>query len=277
MDFPTDTVTRKRRYEILLVLYIQKHLLASRKIIYTADMTLETTEFDQAMEKLKDMVDKYGGYISRSNLYGYSPEYREQNFQIRIPAEHYQDFMSSAVSIGNIIRKNESVNDITAKYMDTEARLQVFRTEKARLEELMKKAETMEDILILDERISQVQSDIEGYEAQMRAMNDQVAMCTIDVTIEEVVIYTPTDTLFSTELLTAIKSGWTDFVELLQNIILALAYNSFTLVFFGSIGLVGYRIYRKRQTKKGPKARKQHSALQEGDDIYNTPQQGDKK
>lgn len=235
----------------------QPDVNADRKIIYTASLSIESKEYDKTITLIEESILKHGGYIASNYSYG-NPEEgaRGASYSVRIPVENYKAFMEDASGAGNLVNKRETAEDITTKFVDTEARLEVKKAEKARLEELMKRAETMEDILTLDARISEIQGDIEGYTAQLKSMQNRVSFCTIDIDVDEVIIYTPTDTLFSTELITAFVSGFTDFVEFIQDIILFVVYNMFFFAFFIPLIIIGVKHYKKGQKKRREKLSK---------------------
>ena len=66
------------------------------KRIYTADLRMETTAFDDAAKGLAALVDELGGWMQSSSVdYGGSG-YRYGNYTARIPQEKFDQFISRA-------------------------------------------------------------------------------------------------------------------------------------------------------------------------------------
>ncbi len=110
---------------------------------------------------------------------------------IRIPAEKLDEFLLAVGEVSNVISRNESVTDVTLEYVDLESHKRVLLAEQERLLELLEKAETIEDIISLESRLSQVRYQIESMEAQLRTMDNRVNYSTVYLYINEVAKLTP--------------------------------------------------------------------------------------
>lgn len=170
----------------------------NRKLIKTVEMTVETKEYDRMSEGLKGQVAAYGGYVERMNTYnGSSYSGRQVNrsasLTIRIPEDKLDAFLSEVSSIGNVIRRSENVTDVTLAYVDLTSHRDSLQTEHARLLELLEKAETVADIITIQERLSNVRYQIESMESQIRTYDNQVDYSTIYLEINEVKELTPVE------------------------------------------------------------------------------------
>ncbi|MBR5713316.1 MAG: DUF4349 domain-containing protein [Clostridia bacterium] len=165
-------------------------VLADRKVIKNADLTIQTLEFDSFISAVIDKTNELGGYVQNNDTsgkgYGYSGNLRSADMTVRIPAEKYGEFLSSVDGLGNIIRRNESVKDVTDSYVDTEARLSSIKTEYQTLLDLLSKAETLDDIIKLQDRLSDVRYEMEALESTLNNYDKQVALSTIEMDIREV-------------------------------------------------------------------------------------------
>ena len=218
--------------------------LAGRKIIKTVNVVSETKELDSALAKIESDVAALGGYIQSSNTYGKSYEKysnRHASYTLRIPAEMLDSFMNSMGGYVNITSKTEKVDDITDTYTDIEARLETLKTQETRLIELLAKAEKLEDIITLEERISNVRYEIESYEARMRNYNTLIAFSTVNIDLSEVIDYTPEpikDPTFGERLGEAFKESWKEFAEGCKDFSVGLVYALPTLLVLAVIALV---------------------------------------
>lgn len=167
----------------------------NRKLIKNVNMEVETEEFDTLLAKVEQKVNSLGGYIENSHTYNGSSYYgsnnRNASMTIRIPAEKLDDFLSEVAESSNVISRNDSVTDVTLQYVDMESHKKALLAEQDRLLELMEQVETIEDIITLESRLSDVRYQIESMESQLRTYDNQVSYSTIYLNIEEVTKLTP--------------------------------------------------------------------------------------
>lgn len=167
----------------------------SRKLIKNVNMEVETEEFDTLLNKVEQKVNGLGGYVESSYTYNGSSYYgsnsRNASMTIRIPAEKLDDFLSEVSESSNVISRNESVTDVTLQYVDMESHKKVLLAEQDRLLELMEQVETIEDIITLESRLSEVRYQIESMESQLRTYDNQISYSTIYLEINEVTKLTP--------------------------------------------------------------------------------------
>lgn len=167
----------------------------SRKLIKNVDLEVETEEFETLLSTVEQKTEKLGGYIEESYTYNGS-EYRGRgtrnaNLTIRIPAKKLGDFLSEIAEVSNVISRNERVTDVTLQYVDMESHKKALVAEQDRLLELLEQAESIEDIITIESRLSEVRYQIESMESKLRTMDNQVSYSTIYLSIEEVKQLTP--------------------------------------------------------------------------------------
>ncbi len=168
---------------------------AQRKLIKNVNLQVETENFDELLANVEEKTRKAGGYIEQSYTYNGSSYYgggtRNASLNIRIPAEQLDAFLSAVSEVSNVITQNESVTDVTLQYVDLESHKKALLAEQDRLLELLDVAETIEDIISLESRLSEVRYQIESMESQLRTMDNQVSYSTIELYIDEVEKLTP--------------------------------------------------------------------------------------
>lgn len=168
----------------------------NRKLIRNVDMDVETEEFDALLVNVQNRISSLSGYLESSDVYNgsYSASYRDlrsAHLTARIPAEHLDEFLSLVSETANVVRKDETVTDVTLQYVDMQSHKTVLLTEQERLMELLEQAESIEDIITLESRLSEVRYQIESMESQLRTFDNQVSYSTVYLYIEEVKTYTP--------------------------------------------------------------------------------------
>lgn len=161
----------------------------NRKLIKTVSLEMQTKEFDAVVEAVSKKVQEMGGYIEGSDIWGnsyYSNSTRSANYTLRIPSDRLDEFVEAADELGNITYKNESVEDVTLKYVDVESHKKALETEQTRLLELLEQADNLEDLLTIESRLSDVRYELENYGSQLRLLDNQVDYSTVYLGINEV-------------------------------------------------------------------------------------------
>ena len=190
----------------------------STKLIYTANLTIESKDFDAARTALNEAVSAAGGYMESSDESSYSGMGRSLSLTIRVPQDNYTSFLAAAAQAGNLVDKSEQVQDVTTQYMDIEARLSNLTAQRTRLQELQATAENLSDLLEIESSLSDVQYQLESWQSQLNWYSQQVECSTVYLSLSEVKEYTPTEESYLSQLSSALRNGWSGFVSGLQQL-----------------------------------------------------------
>ena len=162
----------------------------NRKLIRTFDLDIQTKEFDEVIAGIQAKVQELGGYIEQSSIDSGSAYYsnynRYSNMTLRIPSDKLDGFIQNVKDTANVTNISESAEDITLKYVDVESRKLALETERDRLLELLEKAETVEDIITIESRLSEVRYELEAYTSTLRTYDNQVDYSNVHMNIREV-------------------------------------------------------------------------------------------
>ena len=188
------------------------------KLIYTANLSIESKDFDAARTALSDAVSAAGGYMESSDESSYSGSSRRLSLTVRVPQDNYASFLEAAAQAGNLVDKSEQVQDVTTQYMDIEARLSNLTAQRTRLQELQASAESLSDLLEIESSLSDVQYQLESWQSQLDWYSQQVECSTVYLSLSEVKEYTPTDETYLSQLSDAVRNGWTGFVSGIQQL-----------------------------------------------------------
>ncbi len=167
------------------------------KIIYSADIQLETTEFDDCNAKLAELIEKYGGYIESSSksdasFYAKSkgnPVFRSAQYTIRIPSTSFSEISGDLSQLGNIPYNNTYTENVSAQYYDTEARLKSYTAQEERLLEMLESAQSIEDILAIEGQLANVRYEIESLQSSLKNWDRRINYSTIHLDVQEVSEY----------------------------------------------------------------------------------------
>ncbi len=87
---------------------------------------------------------------------------------------------------GQLLGMTETVQDVTSTYVDTQSRLKNLRIEQTRLQELMSQAKNLTDLLTVEQRLSDVEGQIESTQAQLNTLTNQVMFYPITISLQSV-------------------------------------------------------------------------------------------
>lgn len=230
----------------------------NRKWVITMSLTAETENLTDAMGLLAEKIQASGGYVESQSISGTavnSGRSPSAYITVRVPAEQLDSFVEDVSGMTNVVSSSRYVEDITLSYTDTEGRVKALKTEEARLLELMEQAQTMSDLLEIEERLTEVRYQLENYTSTLRLYDNQVDYATLDLTLREVAKFTPPEKQGFWEKVT---SGLADsIVDLGQGLVDVAAWVLIELPYLVLVGLLGWlvvlltrRSIKKRRAKK---------------------------
>ena len=241
--------------------------VAQRKIIRNANIGYETKEYDDFIAKLTQCIAVHNGYVESSESSGnglYSSRSRNAYLVARIPADEYDNFMTDAGTLGTQTYKSENSNDVTMNYVDTESHIRALQSEYDALLEILDKAKSLDDVLALQSRISEVNYQMDSYKSQIRKYDDLIAYCTVRISVSEVIRETKVEkTMTFGERISSglsdtfydIGVGASDFaVWFVTN----LPYLIIWVIVIAAVVLIIRAIVKKSKKKKNEKAMKQY-------------------
>ena len=232
----------------------------SEKIIYNVYASVSVDDVEAAVKSLTDKVKALGGYISYSNSYT-SNGYVYANVELRVPAENLSRLEEYTGSIGKVEERTMSTDNITENYYDIKARLEVAEAQEAQYLEILDKAETTEDVLLVMERLDQVRENIESYKGRIRLWDSLVDYSTVTYNIRPVpTLDTEDDSprlIKLDETWRAMKRGFNNSIIAVANffsfLLRALAILAIPLVICGGIAVVIIVIVKSAKKHKKEK------------------------
>ena len=229
------------------------NLPSDRKLIRTISIEAETEDLTTLTYQLTARIAGLGGYVESKNLRNgsaYSGYIRRTlTMTVRIPAEKADEFVAQVSENSNIVSSTESIDDVTLQYVDTESHVKALETEQDRLLALLEKAETLKDILTLEERLTSVRYELERYASYLRTLDNQVTYATIHLSVTEVKEYTPVieeEPTVWQRIATGFGRSLKDIGEGLTDFFVWFTVNSPYLLIWGVIITVIVLILRKR-------------------------------
>ena len=229
---------------------------ANAKIIYTATLSLETKEFDAASQALAALVSDVGGYFeSRSVDQGH---YRSMDAVVRVPAAEFLSFLDRAGETAHVANRAEYLDDVSEAYYDQESRLATQRTKLERLQELLRQAQDMEDIITIESAISETELEIEFLTGSLRKYDSQINFSTITLSLREVYRLSTDEEVpltFGQRLGSAFSTGFQRGVEGLEDFAIGVARNWVGLLIWAVIIAAAVLLIRRHLRKRAARRR----------------------
>ena len=168
-----------------------------QKMVRKVWLETETENMDPLLSGVNQQVLALGGYVESREVYNGSQyggrRYRNAELTIRIPAEKLSGFVQHVAENANVTSNRETADDITLNYVATESRLKALQTEETRLLELLAGAKDMGDLLQIEDRLTQVRTELEQIKSRLQVYDNQVNYSTLYLSVREVTEYTVTE------------------------------------------------------------------------------------
>ena len=226
------------------------------KLIYRADVSLQTTEFDESVAALQELVKKCGGYFESTEIsngsYYSEGSYKSGYYVVRVPQDRYREFLDSLHEASYVVSMSESVEDIGLEYFETEGRLETLKIKEDRLQNLMREANNMSDIIELENALSDTQYQIDMYSSTLNRYDSLVNYSTVCVNLEKVVRYEngiDQDQSFFARLAQNLKDGAANFLYALDCLANWISYNLITLTIIAVIIIVACKFHWLRSIR----------------------------
>lgn len=174
--------------------------LLEEKLVYHCNLEIETLDYPATMTSIKAAIAKYGGVIqseseSDSGYNWYYENYRKTSgtmhnyLEVRIPSKDYNNFLAELDGVGKVISKSTSVDNISQQYYDTTAQIEALKIQEKNLLSMLEKCETIEDMITVEQRLSEVQYQLNNLQTTRRYMDMDVAYSYVNINISEVMEY----------------------------------------------------------------------------------------
>ena len=179
-----------------------------RMVIKDAEMELLVENTDRAIDQVTQLVADYGGYLISSQSW-FDGEFKYAAIRLAVPSQAFETALTNLRHIGvKVVKETGSGQDVSSEYTDLQSRLTNLEATAARVREFLKAAQTVEESLIVNQQLSELESQIEQIKGQMKYYEGRTAYSTITANL---VPQRPTPAPSPTATPTAIptpKPGW---------------------------------------------------------------------
>ncbi|HEX6132171.1 MAG TPA: DUF4349 domain-containing protein [Actinomycetota bacterium] len=136
--------------------------------------------FREARDEAVAVAEEAGGFVLESSVRG-----RSGTFVLRVPARRFDGVMTRLARLGDVELEEQRGEDVTAEYIDLQARIDILTARRDVIRRLMERATSLSQTLMLQNRFDQVQLELEQLTGRIRYLDDQVAESTVRLEIVE--------------------------------------------------------------------------------------------
>jgi len=204
------------------------------KIIKTDNLSIIVEDVDKAVGQITNEAVLVNGFVQNSSVTENEKGQKYADIILRVPAANFEKVISEIKSLAKLVER-EDVNgqEVTQEYVDLQANLTHNQAVEAQYLELLKRAQKVEEIIAVRDKLDQVQGEIESLKGRLRYLDNQTEMSTIAVSItSEAKVTLPAEKW----------QPWEVIKEAVKNLIVGLQnFVNFIIVFiFSLIGLIPY-------------------------------------
>ena len=252
---------------------VQEVEINPEKLVYTANIDIEVLNFDEAVEKLDDTVSEFGGIIQDKVFYDDTPwedyygqaeyalnesykssGYKRLNITIRIPTSRFDEFISLVGNVGHITNSESYVTNITQEYYSNKAYLESYQNQLNILQDMYDKASSIQEMVTVQDRITEVQAEINRLTTRITSMDRDVAYSTITIYLSEVTQYSSSvkeydELTFGEKVSKRFISSWNTLLNNLENILYFLIDIMWLVIFIAIVTVIVIYIRITRRKK----------------------------
>ena len=226
-----------------------------RKLARRADISITVADVDAAAVKVRAIAASAQGLVTAEAISSEPDVSGSGGFStitISVPTAELDATLDQLAKLGKVHSRNASTDDVTAQYVDTEARVKTMQASVDRVRALMSQATKLGDVVALEAELSRRQADLEATESQLAALKDSVALSPVEVRLstDEQVLQQADD---STGFVAGLKAGWSAFAGSVTVLLTVLgAVLPFALV--AALVLVPLLVWLRRRGTRAPVA-----------------------
>jgi hypothetical protein len=228
------------------------------RVIQNADYEVEVPrgDFDDRFSRMSELAAKYGGFIVTANSRKTGEDEAQVGsitMRIATTGDNFARAQAEIEAMGGVKAKDVSGVDVTEEYVDLQSRLRSAEAQEAQMLELLKRAETIDEILTVQSRLAEIQSQIEQIKGRIKYVESRTDFATIAIDLREEGVQTESDEDESQEwgFVGAIKSAAWLAVQTVNFVILALGIVIPALLISLLFLIAGYRIFRSKRFRHG--------------------------
>ncbi len=216
-------------------------------LIKKATISFDVKDYSKARKRIVDIIKSNDAYISSE--YESKNDYQISNtMQIRVASDKFEPLIDSLIGqANNLDQKIITVKDVTEEFVDVKARINAKKQVEKRYLEILSKAESVKEILEVEQKLGQIREEIESREGRLKYLSHQVSLSTINITFYQQKTAIPKSRInFLNRLSSSFISGWRGLIEFLLDLV---SIWPFLIIITGVVFFI-YKLFKRLKRKK---------------------------
>lgn len=156
----------------------------------TLSVNVKKGGLGDSYQQAVDAAAAVGGWVQASQT-----GTDQATLTLKVPSDKLAGVIGTIRGLGTVTAVSETGEDVTAEYVDLEARIGHWRAQEAVFVGLMAKAKTIPETIQIQQQLSTIQEQIEQLEGRRRLLDGQTSFSTVRLTLlEEGAVTKPDDT-----------------------------------------------------------------------------------
>jgi cell division septal protein FtsQ len=189
-----------------------------QKLIKTVRIGIEVNQFNLARKDIDSLIRINSAWVS--NEYMYNTDYQiSSNITVRVPSERLDVFSNQVIAISKKVNfQNTETQDVTEEFIDVESRLKNQRTLEQKFISLLRRTDSIEEIIKIETKLNEIRSDIESFEGRLKYLGNRVQFSTVNLEVSQRIDYKfipePMESFWE-RFKNSLHKGWMGFVAFL--------------------------------------------------------------
>jgi hypothetical protein len=221
------------------------------KIVKTGELDIQVDKIKvhDAVGNLRTIVHGLGGIVADSQMTdgGGSPS---ASVTLRVPEGAFESLVNRASGLGKVLSEDIKSADVTAQYVDLQARLHALGLTKNTYLRILTQASTIGEILSVQQQVNDIQTQIEQLQGQLKVLTDQSTYATLTVSIDQKAKIAPAAVVHhQSGMSRAVHRSVSRFVHGIEGIVGVIGPIVLVLLLIGLgwlVARIGYRIVRRQ-------------------------------
>ncbi|WP_052422276.1 DUF4349 domain-containing protein [Nonomuraea candida] len=180
-----------------------------RQVVYTGSMTVRAEEVGTAAQQAKQIVTEAGGHLAKEESKSAGDSESSALLEFKVPPAKYPEVLGRlGKELGRQLSLRQGAEDVTLRVADVESRLKSARESLESLRALLKRADTIGQVLQVEREISAREADLESLQAQQKELATQTAMATLTLRLVGPVTVVEEPEEEPAGFLGGLKAGW---------------------------------------------------------------------
>jgi hypothetical protein len=157
--------------------------LQQKDFVRTASLDVEVADVDQAADAVLGRAARVSAQVSADQRTS-DGDKRHATLVLRVPPAALDGLIADTGKLGRELDRTVKGDDVTSAHADINARVQALTISVGRLRDFLRKSGSINDLVSLENQLSQRESELASTVAQQRALESQIAQSTLTIQLK---------------------------------------------------------------------------------------------